>query len=91
MLLSSNLIYGGKSVLEKKDAETKKLTGEKTFIFNLLEKDDQKGVVNFIQFFRNEDLDTSNLKLFEAVQADIDINITSKTTYKELINLTKLK
>ncbi len=91
MLLSSNLIYGGKSILDKKDVETKKPTGEKSYIFNLLEKDEEKGVVNFIQFFRNEDIDTTNIKLFETVKVDIEINITSKATYKELINLTKIK
>ena len=89
MKVKFEMIYGGKVVIEKKDKETKQPTGEKTYIFKLLDIDQDKQIVDIVSFFNKQDIDTTNLELMKPCLAEIDMSATSD--FKTLVSIKPIK
>lgn len=87
MIVKVELLYGGKVEFDVKDKVTKQKTGEKQYLYNLLEVDKEKNVVNSAQYFLKNDIDTSEFQLLKPVIAEIDLSVSSN--FKILINLEK--
>jgi hypothetical protein len=89
MIIKTELLYGGKNVIDIRDKETKELTGEQQYIYTLLEIDKSKNVVVSAQYFLKNDLKTDDFQLLKPVIAEIDLSLDNKNTFRTLVNLEK--
>ena len=77
MLVKFDMLYGGKKIIDKKDKETKKPTGEKTIMVNLFAVDEKAQFVENKTCFIKEDFDDTKLEILKPRYATFDISATS--------------
>lgn len=89
MEFTTNLIYGGKIVYDKKDKKTNTKTGEKGALIQLLEVSADKSYVNTATYGVEPDFNVSNLEVLKPCRATLDISATSD--FKKLISVEPVK
>lgn len=89
MKVYCELLFGGKSEYEKKDKTTGSKTGVKSYIYNFLEIDNERKVVNSKSYFNDENLDTSALVLLKPCK--VCFEISAMNDFKKFISVEPLK
>ena len=89
MKINCELLYGGKIKYEKKEKETKKKTGEVSYIYNFLEIDNERNIVSSKSYFNDEDLDTSKLELLKPCLVEFEISAMSD--FKKFVGVKPIK
>lgn len=89
MKVYCELLFGGKSEFEKKDKATGKKTGEKSYIYNFLEVDSERNVVNSKSYFNDENLNITGLILLKPCKVGFEISPMSD--YKRFISVEPVK
>ena len=89
MKVKFEMIYGGKVLIEKKDKDTKKPTGEVSYMTKLIEVNNEKNVVEIVSFFNKQDIDTSGCELLKPCVATIEMSASSD--FKTLLDIKPIK
>ncbi len=89
MKVYCELLFGGKTEYEKKDKTTGNKTGVKSYMYNFLEVDNNRQVVNFKTYFSDENLDIKGLALLKPCKVCFEISAMSD--FKKFVSVEPIK